>query len=66
MSQVYTSVIRPIIANTFLLGSFGLSIFQNLLYDEKLSMMQSNVSILYLLIYLFIYLFNICLFDCFF
>ena len=59
--------IRPLIADTFLLGSFDLSVFKNLHCDEKSSLMQSNVSILYLFIYLlayfFIYLFNICLFD---
>ena len=54
MSQVYTSVtcIRPVIANTFLLGSFDMSVFQNL---QKSSMMQSTVSTLYLFIYLFIF-----------
>ena len=51
MSQVYTSVLRPVIANTFLLGSFDLSVFQNLHCDEKSS----------IFIYLFIYLFT-CLF----
>ena len=71
MSQVYTSIIGPVIANTILLGSFYLSVFQNLHCDEKSSMMHSNVSTLYLFIYLLIYLrvyfviylFNICLFD---
>ena len=59
MSQVYTSIIRPVIANTFLLGSFDLSVFQTLHCDENSSMMQSNVSTLYLLIinfFIFIYL----------
>ena len=50
MSQVYTSILRPVIANTFLLGSFDLSVFQNLHCDEKSSMC------IYLFIYLFIYL----------
>ena len=66
MSQVYMYIIRPVIANTFLLGSFDLSVFQNLHCNEKSSMMQNNVSIFYLSIYLllkYIYLFNICLFD---
>ena len=57
MSQIYTFIIRPVIANTFLLGSFDLSVFQNLHCDEKSSMMHSNVSVLYLFIFLFIYLF---------
>ena len=48
MSQVYTSILRPVIANTFLLGSFDLSVFQNLHCDEKSSMF------IYLLVYLFI------------
>ena len=63
MSQVYRSIIRPVITNTFLLGSFYLSVFQNLHCDEKSSMLHSNVSTLYLFIYLFTFLFNICLFD---
>ena len=49
MSQVYTSILRSVTANTFLLGSFDLSEFQNLHCGEKSSM-------LYLFIYLFIYL----------
>ena len=56
MSQVYTSIIRPVIANTFLLGSFDLPVFQNLHCDESYFMMHSNGSTLYLFIYLFIYL----------
>ena len=56
MSQVYTSVTRSVIANTLLLRAFDLSVFQNLHCDEKSSMMQSNVSTLYLFTYLFIYL----------
>ena len=66
MSQVYTSIIRPVIANTFLLGSFDLSVFQNLHCDEKSFMIQSNVSTLYLFIfcfYLFIYLIFVYLID---
>ena len=51
MSQVYTSILRPVIANIFLLGSFDLSVFQNLHCDEKSSMF------IYLFIYLFIYIF---------
>ena len=59
MYQVYTLIIRPVIANIFSLGSFDLSVFQNLHCDEKSSVMYSNVSTLYLLVYLFnIYLFN--------
>ena len=65
MSKVYTSIIRPVIANTFLLGFFDFCVFQNLHCDEKSSMMQSNVSTVYLFIYRFICLFNICLFDWF-
>ena len=58
MFQVYMSIIGPVIANTFLLGSVDLSVFQNLHCDEKSSMMQSNVSTLYyLFIYLLFYLF---------
>ena len=57
MSQVYTSIIRPVIANTFLLGSFDLSVFQNLHFDEKSSMMHSNFSTLYLFTCLPFYLF---------
>ena len=59
MSQVYTSIIRPVIANIFLLGSFDLSVFQTLHWDENSSMMKSNVSTLYLFIiyfFSFIYL----------
>ena len=63
MSQVYMSNIMPVIANTFLLGSFYLSVFQNLHCDEKSSVMHSNVSTL-LFIY-FIYLF-ICSLFCLF
>ena len=59
MSQVYTHIIRPIVANICLLESFDLSVFQNLNCDEKSAMMHSNVSTLYL----FTCLFNICLFD---
>ena len=56
MSQVYTSIIRPVIADSFLLEkTFDLSVFQNLHCNEKSSMMQSNVSTLYLFSY-FIYL----------
>ena len=66
MSQVYTSIIRPVIAYTFLLGSFYLFVFQNLHCDEKSSMMHNDVSTLYLFIYLltsfFFYLFNNYLF----
>ena len=51
MCQVYTSIIRPFIANTYLLGSFDLSVLQNLHCDAKS-----------LFIYLFICLFNVCLF----
>ena len=54
MSQVYTSILRPVIANTctFLLGSFDLSVFRNLHCNDKSSMF------IYLLVYLFIlYLF---------
>ena len=51
MSQVYTSIMWPVIANTVLLGSFDLSVFQNLHCDESYFMMQSNVSTLYLFIY---------------
>ena len=61
MSHVYTSIIRPVIANTFLLGSFDLSVFQNLHCGKKSSMMHSNVSTIYLFyfIYLFIIIFNL-------
>ena len=38
MSNVYTTILRPIIANTFLLGTFDLSVFQNLHSDENYSM----------------------------
>ena len=61
MWQVYTSILRPVIANTFLLGSFDLSVFQNLYCDEKSSMLFY----IYLFTCLFIYLFSICLFDWF-
>ena len=57
MSQVYTSVLRPVIANTFLLGSFDLSVFQNLHCDEKSSMF------IYLFTCLFIYLIFVYLID---
>ena len=48
-----------------LLGSFDLSVFQNLHCDEKSSMMHFSVSTLYLFIHLFTFLFNICWFDWF-
>ena len=57
MSQVYTSILRPVIANTFLLGSFDLSVFQNLHCDEKSS------TFIYLFIYSFIYLIFVYLID---
>ena len=64
MSQVYRSIIRPVIAYTFLLGFVYLCVFQNMHCDEKSSMMHSNVRhFIYLLVYCFIYLFNTCLFD---
>ena len=53
MSQVCTSILRPVIANTFLLGSFDLSVFQKLHCDEKSSMF------IYLFIYLFIFYLSI-------
>ena len=55
MSQVYSSILRPVVANAFLLGSLDLSVFQNLHCDEK-SFMFIYLFI-YLLVYLFIYLF---------
>ena len=57
MSQVYTSILRPVIAYTFLLGSFDLSVFKNLHCDEKSSMF------IYLFTYLFIYLIFVYLID---
>ena len=44
----------PVIANTYLLGFFDLSVFQTLHCDENSSMMQSNVSALYLSIIYFL------------
>ena len=57
MSQVHTSTIRPAIPKTNFLGSFPLFIFQNLHCDEKSSMMQSNVSTLFLFTFLIVYLY---------
>ena len=51
MSQVYTSILRPVIAYTFLLGYFDLSVFQNRHCDEKKSSM-----FIYLFTCLFVYL----------
>ena len=51
MSQVYASILKPVIANAFLLVSFDLSVFQNMHCDEKSSMF------IYLFIYLLVYLF---------
>ena len=61
MSQVYTSIFRPVIANTFLLGSFDLSVFQNLHCDEKSSMFIYLFTCLSK--YIFIYLMFVYLID---
>ena len=45
MSKSYTLILRSVIANTFLLGSFDLSLFQKLHCDENSSMF------IYLLVY---------------
>ena len=58
MFQVYTSILRPVIANTLLLGSFDLSVFKTLHCDEKLVYL-----FIYLLVYLFIYLIFVYLID---
>ena len=56
MFQVYTPIVTAVIANTFLLGPFDLSVFLNLRCDEKSSMMQSNVLTLHLFMYLFLFI----------
>ena len=63
MSQVYTSVLRPVIANTFLLGSFDLSVFQNLHCDKKIYVYSFIYLFTCLFIYLFIYLIFVYLID---
>ena len=54
MSQVYTSILRPVNANTFLLVPLIC------LYFKTCNAMKN---LLCLFIYLLVYLFNICLFD---
>ena len=60
MSQVYTSIIRPVIVNTFLLGSFDKPALRwEIFYDAQPLFIYLFIC---LLVYFFIYLFNICLF----
>ena len=66
MSQVYMSIIRPVIVYTVLLESIDLSVFQNLHCDEKSFSMHSNVSIHYSFIFLFTFLFIYLIFVYFF